>query len=434
MYLWRDAADKGEHDRLMGEAKKYLNASEKVRMTVDKSIILNRAFLHYYAGEITKALNLVSRIYEEIQKTQEGTHLLVTAMLMMAQIYFLKQNYAHALELYKKCLSTAKGMPARGRIGMAYCFFHLRKYELARACFQRVLALDPGCVEALMGIAIVYEREEREKEYFEYVSRAYRVNRRHPLVLLHLSEHFLFRKELHQCEKFCQLGLAALGSFVKFQVAEEFCRNDQEELRARFNNLLGQVNHINGNFPEAIRHYSQAQGRRLLHNEIALAQCYLHPNTQNYLEAIKLLEDCHRNADAREERLLNDSLKLMAYLKAKVGSSGKQKDERTAEHYYSEAIKFNRHDFEAKIEYANILVDVSKLRALRLLEEAEKIQLTLGNEIRPELLNNIAVLHLENEEHDICQRKLKACLSSLEAICPEGEEEELRVRSLQLIA
>lgn len=53
----------------MGEAKRYLNSSEKVRMTVDKSIILNRAFLHYYAGEITKALNLVGRIYEEIQKT-----------------------------------------------------------------------------------------------------------------------------------------------------------------------------------------------------------------------------------------------------------------------------------------------------------------------------------------------------------------------------
>lgn len=53
----------------MGEAKRYLNSSEKVRMTVDKSIILNRAFLHYYAGEVTKALNLVGRIYEEIQKT-----------------------------------------------------------------------------------------------------------------------------------------------------------------------------------------------------------------------------------------------------------------------------------------------------------------------------------------------------------------------------
>ena len=42
--------NKPEYDRLMTEVKKYLNLSERVRMTVDKSIILNRAFLHYYAG------------------------------------------------------------------------------------------------------------------------------------------------------------------------------------------------------------------------------------------------------------------------------------------------------------------------------------------------------------------------------------------------
>ena len=57
-------SNKGEYEKLMAEVKKYLNLSERVRMTVDKSIVLNRAFLHYYAGETTKALNLVSKIYE----------------------------------------------------------------------------------------------------------------------------------------------------------------------------------------------------------------------------------------------------------------------------------------------------------------------------------------------------------------------------------
>lgn len=66
-------------------------------MTVDKSIILNRAFLHYYGGEITKALNFVSRTYEEILKTGEGKHLLVTTGLVLAQINFIKKNYQKAL-------------------------------------------------------------------------------------------------------------------------------------------------------------------------------------------------------------------------------------------------------------------------------------------------------------------------------------------------
>lgn len=128
-------------------------------MTVDKSIILNRAFLHYYAGEINKALNLVTRIYEEIQKTGEGRHLLVTAMLMLAQINFVKKNYHKALDLYKKCLETNKRLPTKARVGMAYSFFYLGKYEMARACFQRIVQLDPTVVEAYIGIAIVFDKE-----------------------------------------------------------------------------------------------------------------------------------------------------------------------------------------------------------------------------------------------------------------------------------
>lgn len=79
-------------------------------------------------------------------------------MLIMAQIYFLKRNYQKSLDLYKKCLSTAKTLPAKGRIGMAYCFYYLGKYEMARACFQRVIQLEPKCVEALIGMAVVHER------------------------------------------------------------------------------------------------------------------------------------------------------------------------------------------------------------------------------------------------------------------------------------
>jgi tetratricopeptide (TPR) repeat protein len=81
---------------------------------------------------------------------------------------------------------------------------------MARACFERIIRLDPSAVEAYIGIAIVYDKEENFKQYFDFISKAYRINRRHPLVLLHLAEHYLFRKELHKCMKFCQEGLSSL--------------------------------------------------------------------------------------------------------------------------------------------------------------------------------------------------------------------------------
>jgi len=165
-------------------------------MTVDKSIILNRAFLHYYGGEVTKALSFVNRTYEEVNKTGEGKHLLTTTTLMLAQIHFIKRNYQKALELYKKCLEISKTLPTKARLGMAYSFFYLGKYELARACFQRIIKLDPSCTEAYVGIAVVYDKEENYMEYFRHISAAYKVNRQHPLVLIHLSEHFLLRGDL----------------------------------------------------------------------------------------------------------------------------------------------------------------------------------------------------------------------------------------------
>jgi tetratricopeptide (TPR) repeat protein len=84
--------------------------------------------------------------------------MLVTVMLVLAQIHFIRKNYGRSLDLYKKILATAKTLPPKGRLGMGYSFFFLGKYEMARACFHRLLQLEPNCVEALIGIATVHDR------------------------------------------------------------------------------------------------------------------------------------------------------------------------------------------------------------------------------------------------------------------------------------
>jgi hypothetical protein len=51
---------------------------------------------------------------------------------------------------------------------------------------------------------------------------------------------------------------------------------------------------------------------------MGLAQTYLNATSANYLEAIKLLDDGYRSMEAKDARLLNDSYKLMAYIKSKI--------------------------------------------------------------------------------------------------------------------
>lgn len=75
-----------------------------------------------------------------------------------------------------------------------------------------------------------------------------------------------------------------------------------------------------------------AVGKGLLHNDVALAQTYINPNSQNYIEAIRLIDDSYKQYEGKDSRLLNDSYRLMAYLKSKIPPKGK--DERGAEFYY----------------------------------------------------------------------------------------------------
>lgn len=83
---------KSEIDASILEAKKYLTQCENV-MTTN---VLNRAYLEYFDGELNKATNMFNTVIEthEHGASNEGK---LMAMLGLAQIHFLKRNYAKSL-------------------------------------------------------------------------------------------------------------------------------------------------------------------------------------------------------------------------------------------------------------------------------------------------------------------------------------------------
>lgn len=121
----------------------------------------------------------------------------------------------------------------------------------------------------------------------------------------------------------------------------------------------------------------------------------------------------------------------MAYLKSKVPP--RKNDEKGPEHYYGEALKFNRHDFEAKIEFTNILVETSKHKALRQLEDAAKIHHGSSGRSKPELLNNIAVLQIDNGQYEEAEKNFVECLGLIDSSNPDNEEDELKKKSLSIL-
>lgn len=52
---------------------------------------------------------------------------------------------------------------------MAYCYFNTGGFEMAKACALRILQLDSRNIEAVILLAIVYERSEDYINYFNYL-------------------------------------------------------------------------------------------------------------------------------------------------------------------------------------------------------------------------------------------------------------------------
>ncbi len=69
-----------------------------------------------------------------------------------------------------------------------------------RLAFERALGLDPQCVGALVGLAILelnYKTQDSIKNGVQLLSKAYTIDSTNPMVLNHLADHFFYKKVIH---------------------------------------------------------------------------------------------------------------------------------------------------------------------------------------------------------------------------------------------
>lgn len=68
--------------------------------------------------------------------------------------------------------------------------------------FERALQLDPQCVGALIGLAILElnsKTQDSIKNGVQLLSKAYTIDSTNPMILNHLANHFFYKKvSLHQ--------------------------------------------------------------------------------------------------------------------------------------------------------------------------------------------------------------------------------------------
>lgn len=299
----------------------------------------------------------------------------IPSLLGKACIAFNKKDYRGALAFYKKALRTNPNCPAAVRLGMGHCFLKMNNPEKAKLAFQRALDLDPGCVGALVGLAILklnLHEPESNKVGVQMLSRAYTIDSTNPMVLNHLANHFFFKKDYQKVQ---HLALHA------------FHNTENEAMRAESCYQLARAFHVQRDYDQAFQYYYQSTQfapTNFVLPHFGLGQMYIYRGDSE--NAAQCFEKVLKAQPGNYE-----TMKILGSLYANSSSQSKRD---IAKNYLKKVTEQFPEDVEAWIELAQILEQNDLQGSLNAYATATNIlQEKVNAEIPPEILNNVAALH-----------------------------------------
>lgn len=327
----------------------------------------------------------------------------IPALLGKACISFNKKDYRGALAYYKKALRTNPGCPAEVRLGMGHCFVKLNKLEKARLAFGRALELNPKCVGALVGLAVL-ELNNKEadsiKNGVQLLSRAYTIDPSNPMVLNHLANHFFFKKDY---------------SKVQHLALHAFHNTEVEAMQAESCYQLARSFHVQEDYDQAFQYYYQATqfaSSSFVLPFFGLGQMYVYRRDKE-------------NAAQCFEKVLKaypNNYETMKILGSLYAASDDQEKRDIAKGHLKKVTEQYPDDVEAWIELAQILEQTDIQGALSAYGTATRIlQEKVQADVPPEILNNLGALHFRLG--NLGEAK-KYFLASLERAKAEGEHDE----------
>ncbi|XP_076339000.1 RNA polymerase-associated protein Ctr9 [Tachypleus tridentatus] len=299
----------------------------------------------------------------------------IPSLLGKACIAFNKKDFRGALAFYKKALRTSPKCPAAVRLGMGHCFYKLGKHEKAKLAFERALQLDPQCVGALVGLAVLelnLKSSESIRNGVQMLSKAYRIDSTNPMVLNHLANHFFFKKDYGKVQ---HLALHA------------FHNTENEAMRAESCYQLARAFHIQQDYDQAFQYYYQATqfaSTSFVLPHFGLGQMYIYRgDTENAAQCFeKVLKAQPGNYE---------TIKILGSLYAHSNSQSKRDQ---AKSHLKKVTEQFPDDVEAWIELAQILEQLDIQGALSAYGTATRIlNEKVQADVPPEILNNVGALH-----------------------------------------
>ncbi|XP_018008895.1 RNA polymerase-associated protein CTR9 homolog isoform X3 [Hyalella azteca] len=310
---------------------------------------------------------------------------------------FNKKDYRGALAFYKKALRTAPNCPAAVRLGIGHCFVRLNNPTKARLAFERALDLDPNCVGALVGLAVLdlnMKKPENIRKGVQKLSLAYKIDITNPMVLNHLANHFFFKQDYTKVE---QLALHA------------FHNTENEAMRAESCYQVARAFHVQEDYSQAFQYYYQATqyaSPNFVLPHYGLGQMYINRgDTENAAQCFeKVLKAQPGNYE---------TMKILGSLYAASTSSSKRD---LARQHLKKVTEHCPEDVEAWIELAQILEGSDQQAALAAYRTATNLMKTQINmDVPSEILNNISALHFRLGNLPECEKMLNEAVERCNA-------------------
>ncbi|CAL1547876.1 unnamed protein product [Lymnaea stagnalis] len=316
----------------------------------------------------------------------------IPSLLGKACIAFNKKDYRGALAYYKKALRTNPTCPASVRLGMGHCFVKLNRLAKARMAFERSLQLDPNCVGALVGLAILElnsKTQESIKNGVQLLSKAYTIDSSNPMVLNHLANHFFYKKDYQKVQ---HLALHA------------FHNTESEAMRAESTYQLARAFHVQEDYDQAFQYYYQSTQFAPVNFVLpffGLGQMYIFRGDND--NAAQCFEKVLKAQPGNYE-----TMKILGSLYA---SHGDQEKRDIAKQHMKKVTEQFPDDVEAWIELAQIMEQTDVQGALSAYGTATRIlKEKVEADIPPEILNNVAALHFRLGNFEDARKYYEASL------------------------
>ncbi|EGD76592.1 hypothetical protein PTSG_07709 [Salpingoeca rosetta] len=390
----KGARTKAEADQLIDQATQLTNEVDIYDQNNEGNWVC-KGYISLFVGT-SEHLDRARTLFDLVLTSKSQTS--IPALLGRAAIDFHKDLYADALRRYRTVLRISPSCPASIRVAMGMCFARLERFDKARAAFERALALDENNVPALVGTAILLINQKERgamREAVERLTKAYKLDRTNPMTLNLLGNHFFHRKEYSKA-----LGLVT-------HVAGTALDRD---IKAEAFHHMARIHHQQGNLDTALSHYYQATSLSpsLLPAHYGLGQMYIHK------KQLRRARDCfeivykHMPTNMAAAKILA----CMYVQEAETSRSATALEKATA--LFDKVLKQRPEDIEAWVELGMLLIRSNPKRALGVFGEAKTRLEALGSALPPELVNNMACLHLLNTNHRHAKAMFEEALSGLD--------------------